>query len=108
VPAFVFFHGGTADGNADLESIARQSNLSPRQFRRRCLEESGLSPKRLCRVLRFRRACRIAGGFDRPDWAAIALEAEYFDQAHLIRDFHEFTGLTPMAVFSNTPTRRPG
>ncbi len=90
------------NGNADLDVVARQANLSLRQFRRRCLEESGLTPKRLCRVLRFRHACRIAGEVDRLDWPAIALEAEYFDQSHLIRDFQEFTGHTPMAVFSNT------
>ena len=89
-------------GAADLESAARSANLSPRHFRRRCLEECGLTPKRLCRVLRFRRACRLAGDSARPDWSAIAYEAQYFDQAHLIRDFREFTGLTPMAVFSNT------
>ncbi|HZW92116.1 MAG TPA: helix-turn-helix domain-containing protein [Candidatus Eremiobacteraceae bacterium] len=105
-----------ANGNADLDSVARQANLSPRQFRRRCLEESGLGPKHLCRVLRFRHACRIARAvgqlnmgqrnMDRLNWSAIALEAEYFDQAHFIRDFRRFTGLTPMAVFSNT--RQPG
>jgi AraC-like DNA-binding protein len=82
--------------------------LSPRQFRRRCLEESGLTPKRLSRVLRFRHACRIARAAKRPNWSDIALEAGYFDQAHLIRDFHKFTGLTPMAVFSNPPDRRHG
>jgi len=91
-----------ARGRADLEDTANQANLSPRQFRRRCLEESGLTPKRLCRVLRFRHACDLAHASRRPDWPAIALEAEYFDQAHMIRDFQEFTGLTPMAVFSNT------
>jgi AraC-like DNA-binding protein len=58
-------------------------------------------------VLRFRHACRIADGPGRPNWPHIALEAEYFDQAHLIRDFHQFTGQTPMAVFSNTRSRRP-
>jgi AraC-like DNA-binding protein len=97
-----------AGGNADLDDMARQANLSPRQFRRRCLEESGLTPKRLCRVLRFRRVCRIAGILHQPNWSAIALETGYFDQAHLIRDFHEFTGLAPLSVFSNTRTRRPG
>jgi hypothetical protein len=30
-------------GNADPETAACQANLSPRQFRRRCLEESGLT-----------------------------------------------------------------
>jgi len=91
-----------ANGNTDLDRAACHASLSPRQFRRRCLEESGLTPKRLCRVLRFRHACRLAQAAAHPNWSAIALEAEYFDQAHLIRDFQEFTGLTPMAVFSNT------
>jgi AraC-like DNA-binding protein len=95
-----------ANGNADLDRIAGQANLSPRQFRRRCLEESGLTPKRLCRVLRFQHACRIAGRADRLSWADIALEAEYFDQAHLIRDFQDFTGQPPMAVFSNPRSTR--
>jgi AraC-like DNA-binding protein len=101
----------SAHGNADLDLAARQANLSPRQFRRRCLEESGLTPKRLCRVLRFRNACRMAteadrGKINRRNWSAIALEADYFDQSHLIRDFLEFTGQSPMAVFSNTGVRR--
>ena len=47
-----------ARGVADLDWVAAQSNLSPRQFRRRCLEASGLAPKHLCRVLRFRYAAR--------------------------------------------------
>src|ERR1700733_11035735 len=96
-----------ANGNVDLESVALQANLSPRQFRRRCREESGLGPKHLCRVLRFRHACRLAGAMGRLNWSAIALEAEYFDQAHFIRDFRHFTGLAPMSVFSNTRPRDP-
>jgi AraC-like DNA-binding protein len=96
-----------ANGNADLDSVACQANLSSRQFRRRCLDESGLTPKRLCRVLRFRHVCRIAGAAadERPNWSDIALAAGYFDQAHLIRDFQILTGLTPMAVFSSRRTR---
>ncbi|HEV2448151.1 MAG TPA: helix-turn-helix domain-containing protein [Candidatus Sulfopaludibacter sp.] len=88
-------------GAADLEWLARQAHLGPRQFRRRCLEEAGLAPKHLSRVLRFRRACQLASAAARPEWAGIAADAGYFDQAHLIRDFREFAGATPMAVFSN-------
>ena len=87
--------------SVDLEWVARQANLSSRQFRRRCLEESGLTPKQLCRVLRFRHACQLARGGARVEWAGIAAEAGYFDQAHLIRDFREFAGATPVSVFSN-------
>jgi AraC-like DNA-binding protein len=97
-----------ARGRVDLDEIARQANLGPRQFRRRCLEESGLTPKHLCRVLRFRYACELAGAGGRPEWPSIALEAGYFDQAHFIRDFREFTGKTPMSVFSNTGAGLPG
>jgi AraC-like DNA-binding protein len=96
-----------AKGSADLDTLASQANLSPRQFRRRCLEESGLTPKHLARVLRFRHACEIARAVGETDWAAIALDAGYYDQSHFIRDFREFTGQTPMAVFSNTATGHP-
>jgi AraC-like DNA-binding protein len=96
-----------AQGNADLDALARQANLSPRQFRRRCLEESGLGPKQLARVLRFRNACQIARSTQNPDWPAVALDAGYYDQSHFIRDFREFTGRTPMAVFSNTDPDLP-
>jgi AraC-like DNA-binding protein len=91
---------GAAHGAIDLDWVARQAGMSARQFRRRCLEESGLTPKHLCRVLRFRRACAL-GGHGLP-WGLVAAETGYFDQAHLIRDFREFTGATPVSVFYNT------
>ena len=87
-----------ANGIADVDWMARQAGLSPRQFRRRCREEAGLGPKRLARVLRFRYANRLAAAARRPDWSSVAAAAGYFDQAHLIRDFREFTGRTPAAA----------
>jgi AraC-like DNA-binding protein len=84
-----------------LDWVAAQAGMSPRQFRRRCFEESGLAPKHLCRILRFRHACELAISRG-SGWAAIAADAGYFDQAHLIHDFHEFTGRAPVSFFSNT------
>jgi AraC-like DNA-binding protein len=90
-----------ARGVIDVEWAAGQAGMSPRQFRRRCFEESGLAPKHLCRILRFRHASSLAVA-RYGAWAEIAADAGYFDQAHLIRDFREFTGRSPMSVFSNT------
>jgi AraC-like DNA-binding protein len=98
-----------AGGVIDLDWTARQARLSLRQFRRRSIEETGLSPKHLCRVLRFRRASALAG---RMGWAQVAAECGYFDQAHLVRDFREFTGTTPSQFthdrFFQDPGPRPG
>src|SRR5271168_2509456 len=69
-----------ANGNADLDSVARQANLSPRQFRRRCLEESGLGPKHLCRVLRFRHACRIARAAGRLNMGRLNMDRRSMDR----------------------------
>jgi AraC-like DNA-binding protein len=46
-------------------------------------------------VLRFQEAVRTIGTAARPDLAAVAYTAGYYDQAHFNRDFREFTGMTP-------------
>ena len=98
-------------GTIPLVQIGRQAGLSERQLRRRCLEETGITPKRLARISRFRRTCASIDSQAKLDWASLALECGYYDQAHLINDFNEFSGCTPgdylrqrspMTVFSNT------
>jgi AraC-like DNA-binding protein len=39
------------------------------------------------------------------DWARIARDAGYYDQAHLIRDFRELVGLTPGNFLTSTQLR---
>jgi AraC-like DNA-binding protein len=40
------------------------------------------------------------------DWARIATEAGYYDQAHLIAEFRQLIGVTPGAFQRRGPTRR--
>ena len=81
-------------GGVSMDQAAGHCGLSPRQFRRMCLQHSGLSPKFLARVFRFRHAAsRLA---DSPAPAAeLALDCGYYDQAHFINEFRSFTGRTP-------------
>lgn len=62
------------------------------------VHEIGLRPKMAARVIRFHRARRVLQrnvGDGRPNIAGVAAECGYFDQAHLIRDWQQFTGLFP-------------
>jgi AraC-like DNA-binding protein len=86
-------------GQVSMDELADAASLSPRQFRRICLERTGLSPKHLARVLRFRQAAKYASG-QHADWADIAVASGYYDQAHLINEFKELAGVSP-AQFSS-------
>jgi AraC-like DNA-binding protein len=46
------------------------------------------------------RAVALASTAPAERWADIALGSGYFDQSHFIRDFRDFAGVTPAAVFS--------
>jgi AraC-like DNA-binding protein len=56
----------------------------------------GLSPKRYARIRRFQRLlARVNGDPESPDWALLAAEVGYHDQAHLIHEFRALAGMTP-------------
>jgi len=82
-------------GSAVISSIALDIGWSRKHFARRFAAETGVTPKTVARMMRFRAACRLAAGGGRPDWAMVAAEAGYADQAHLTREFVELAGETP-------------
>jgi AraC-like DNA-binding protein len=81
-----------------VSELAAELGLSERQLRRAFDAVVGLSPKRFLRIVRFRRALHEARACTRPEWAAIAEQQGYFDQAHLIAEFRSLTGCTPSAL----------
>lgn len=87
-------------GQLPIAEFAELAEVSPRQLRRTCLSQVGLSPKQLARILRFRNAVTVlregATGM-----AGLALDCGYFDQAHMIRDFRELAGTSPVRYTRN-------
>lgn len=83
-------------GAAGLDWFASQANLSSRHFRRHCLARTGLTPKQLARIVRFRHALRRLKRSARGDLTNLALECGYYDQAHFIHEFRTWTGLSPV------------
>lgn len=80
-----------------LETVTSQLSLSPRRFIQLFTEETGLTPKLLCRIFRFQAALKLANLGRAINWSAVAADCGYFDQSHFIHDFKSFTGLSPSA-----------
>ena len=89
-----------------MDKIASESCLSMRQFDRKFNERMGVTPKTLDRIVRFGNAFRMKNAQPNLDWLSIALACDYYDYQHLVRDFKEFTNLTPTGLFE-TDTKAP-
>lgn len=87
-----------SNGTVPICDVARDVGWSQRHLSNQFTREIGLRPKMAARVIRFHRARRVLQrnvGGGRPNIAGVAAECGYFDQAHLIRDWQQFTGLSP-------------
>lgn len=78
-----------------LDQLAAGACLSTRQFERKFLERTGVSPKIYQRLVRFNQAMKIKNAQPYRPWIDITYACGYFDQMHLLRDFRQFTGNTP-------------
>jgi len=85
------------DAAEKVRDLAQRVGLSQRRFIQLFTAEVGLTPKLYGRVRRFQRARELVRNATEPDWAAVAVVCGFFDQSHLIRDFGEFSGLSPVA-----------
>jgi AraC-like DNA-binding protein len=82
-------------GAASIGAIAAEIGWSRKHLIEKFREHVGLPPKVVARIMRFNRALRLLQRDEAARWTDIAYSAGYYDQAHMIRDFHEFAGATP-------------
>lgn len=80
-----------------VNELAATVCLSPKQFGRVFNNAVGMMPKEYARVVRFQKALWILQNHKRA-YADIAYSCGYSDQSHFIRDFRQFSGLTPAQI----------
>lgn len=78
-----------------IEVLARQVGLSRRQLERRFKQKVGLSPKRYARIQRLQQTAQRLETRGVNRLTDLAYELGFADQAHMIRDFKQLTGVTP-------------
>ncbi|PST83114.1 AraC family transcriptional regulator [Pedobacter yulinensis] len=91
----------TANGQLSVNALSSQAHTHRRQLVRKFAAAIGLSPKQLSKTVRLQAALKTLLTEDVPSLTQLAYQNEYYDQAHFIKDFREFTGLTPKEFYGD-------
>jgi len=89
----------TKNGQLSVNQLSKQNNINRRQLLRKFSSVIGLSPKQLSKTIRIQATLKTLLTKEVTSLTDLAYENEYFDQAHFIKDFKEFTGLTPKEFY---------
>lgn len=82
-------------GATSVDSLVNGSRSNQRDLERRFNSKVGVSPKQLAKVIRLQAALQEMAGGQHDNLTSVAYECEYYDQAHFIKDFKEFSGVSP-------------
>lgn len=82
-------------GKASISSILKDESHKRRNLERNFSKSVGISPKQLGKIIRLQAALKSLLNLKDETLTQIAYESEYYDQAHFIKDFKEFTGVNP-------------
>ena len=88
--------------STQIDRLAEIACLGKKQFLRVFRECVGMNPKEYGRIARFQRALWMMQHGSR-DYADIAYSNGYSDQSHFIREFRQFSSLTPKQLVEYQP-----
>ena len=78
-----------------VDELSAASGMTARSLQRLFADYVGVSPKWVMRRARLHEAAERADSGDPIDWAELAADLGYADQAHLTRDFTSTLGISP-------------
>jgi AraC-like DNA-binding protein len=87
-------------GNLSIKELSHRVNLSERQVERIFRTGVGLSPKTLSRIIRLQNSIQMIQQGQVKNLTDLAYCSGYFDQAHFIREFRSFAGVSPSNYFT--------
>ncbi|MFF3215490.1 helix-turn-helix domain-containing protein [Streptomyces sp. NPDC002886] len=88
-----------ASSTEPISQISRSVGWSERHLEGRFREQIGLPPRRVARMARLRRALRLLEEGHPP--VQVAAACDFYDQAHLNRDFKAVIGCAPGALVTH-------
>ena len=91
-----------------VADFARAEGMSVRLLQRLFAGYVGVGPKWVILRYRIHEALEHAEADRKADWAALAADLGYADQAHLVRDFTATVGVPPTAYAASPTASAPG
>jgi AraC-like DNA-binding protein len=86
-------------GRVSIQAVASTHGLSRQEFASRFRAAAGLPPKLFARITRFQALVHALLVTDVAQWGSISSDIGYYDQAHMINEFREFSGSPPRVFF---------
>ncbi|MCG8689401.1 MAG: helix-turn-helix domain-containing protein, partial [Desulfobacterales bacterium] len=83
-------------GNCNIAQLCESISVNYKTIERKFIKYTGITPKLYARLYRFYSIVEKLGSSNKQrDWFDFIVEYNYYDQAHFIREFKTFAGLTP-------------
>lgn len=108
--ASISYIAGLMEGQGENQTVkhwAEYANLSERQFNRKFNNVIGVSPKEYIKIIRFNKVLHLFDDNNAENLSSLAHQCGYYDQAHFIKDFKEYTGTTPTGYAADNKTFLP-
>lgn len=84
-----------SEAGIQAAELAKRLYVSSKSLERKFSAQLGKTPKQYLKIMRFQYAVKKLSAMDGQALTDLAYQCGYFDQAHFIRDFKLFSGLTP-------------
>lgn len=92
-----------SEGTISVHALQQELKVNERTLERRFKNQTGISPKHYSSIVRVNASAkRLQRKQHTENLTQLAYESNYFDQAHFIRDFKKFTGITPQQYQQTT------
>lgn len=88
-----------------INQICEKCNCSNKHLITLFNDRVGLSPGLVLRINKFVRVINSINNGSFMTWPQLALDCNYYDQAHLINEFKRFSGITPLKYLNDNNTR---
>jgi len=88
-------------GSIKIKDLCIKFNLNIKTLERNFKERIGLTPKEISRIIRLNHLYKLINRKKDIEWHDMVYECSYYDQAHLINEFKEFTKMPPNEFIKN-------